>query len=45
MSGMYWGLCTLDMMNALDQLGERREEIIDWVSKCQHANGWLVGNI
>lgn len=45
MSGMYWGLCTLDMMNALDQLGERKKEIVGWVGKCQHPNGGFGGNI
>uniref|UniRef100_A0A060T982 Geranylgeranyl transferase type-2 subunit beta n=1 Tax=Blastobotrys adeninivorans TaxID=409370 RepID=A0A060T982_BLAAD len=36
-SGLYWGLTALDLMDAVDTLP--RDEVIDFVKKCQHKNG------
>ncbi len=45
MSGLYWGLCALDMLNALDELGDEKKKIIAMVQHCQHENGGFGGNI
>jgi geranylgeranyl transferase type-2 subunit beta len=37
MSGVYWGLTALDLMDSRDTLN--REDVIDFVLQCQHSNG------
>eukprot|EP01087_Luapelamoeba_hula_P021564 TRINITY_DN7571_c0_g1_i1.p1 TRINITY_DN7571_c0_g1~~TRINITY_DN7571_c0_g1_i1.p1 ORF type:complete len:350 (-),score=42.32 TRINITY_DN7571_c0_g1_i1:18-1067(-) len=45
MSAMYWGLCSLDIMNSLHLLDPFKEGIIQWILKCQHPNGSFGGNM
>jgi geranylgeranyl transferase type-2 subunit beta len=45
MSGMYWGLCGLDMMDSIHQMDEEKPELIAWVKQCQHKNGGFGGNV
>lgn len=37
MSGVYWGLTAMFLMNKQDMMG--KEEIIEFVKSCQHDNG------
>ena len=42
MSGAYWGLCALEILNAGDQMN--KEELVSWVLKCQNEDGGFGGN-
>jgi len=42
MSGVYWGLSALYLMDKLDDMD--REEVITWVLSCQHENGGFGGS-
>ncbi|KAL6068472.1 Geranylgeranyl transferase type-2 subunit beta [Balamuthia mandrillaris] len=44
-SGVYWGTCAMDMLDALSVLQPQRERTIQWVLKCQHPNGGFGGNV
>ncbi|CAG8505376.1 3025_t:CDS:2 [Racocetra fulgida] len=37
LSGVYWGLTALDLMNNVDAL--KREDVVKYVVSCQHDNG------
>ena len=37
MSGVYWGLTAMFLMNKQDMM--EKEEIIEFVKSCQHDNG------
>lgn len=37
LSGVYWGITALDLLNRKDALD--REEMIEYVLSCQHENG------
>lgn len=43
MSGAYWGLCALEILNAGDQMD--REALVEWVKKCQNDDGGFGGNL
>lgn len=43
MSGIYWGLTTMHLISAGEQM--RSEEIAEWVMKCQHSSGGFGGSI
>jgi geranylgeranyl transferase type-2 subunit beta len=43
MSGAYWGMMALDLIDSLDTLD--RQEVIEWVLSCQHSNGGFSGNV
>ena len=38
-SGTYWGLTALDLLDALSEID--KAEVIDFVLNCQHSNGLL----
>lgn len=42
MSGAYWGLCALEIMNAGDAID--KEELTTWVLRCQNEDGGFGGN-
>ncbi len=37
MSGIYWGLGAMDVLNSLEEMN--REKVIEFVVACQHPNG------
>ena len=37
MSGVYWGLTALDLLNNLDRMD--RQEVLEFVKSCQHPCG------
>jgi len=41
-SGIYWGLAALDVMNVLDQMD--KQQVISMVLSCQHESGGFGGN-
>lgn len=41
MSGMYWGLTALDIMNKLEKNGPELLEILDFIKKCQSDCGGI----
>ncbi|RIB05542.1 terpenoid cyclases/protein prenyltransferase alpha-alpha toroid [Gigaspora rosea] len=43
LSGVYWGLTALDLMNNVDALN--KEEVVKYVVSCQHDNGGFGGHI
>lgn len=43
MSGAYWGLCALEILNAGEEMN--KEELVSWVLKCQNEDGGFGGNI
>eukprot|EP00976_Prorocentrum_cordatum_P035207 715659-Prorocentrum_minimum.AAC.1 len=43
MSGVYWGITALALMDRLHELDQ--EEILGFVNKCQHPSGGFGGNI
>ncbi|CAG8707517.1 6632_t:CDS:2, partial [Cetraspora pellucida] len=43
LSGVYWGLTALDLMNNVDALN--REDVVKYVVSCQHDNGGFGGHI
>lgn len=43
MSGAYWGLCALEILNAGEEMD--KEELVSWVLKCQNEDGGFGGNI
>ncbi|KAL0009815.1 hypothetical protein SO802_004923 [Lithocarpus litseifolius] len=43
MSGAYWGLTTLDLLEKLDTVDV--DEVVSWVMQCQHESGGFGGNI
>ncbi|KAM4123918.1 hypothetical protein ACJW30_01G194600 [Castanea mollissima] len=43
MSGAYWGLTTLDLLEKLDTVDV--DEVVSWVMKCQHESKEFGGNI
>ena len=43
MSGAYWGLCALEILDAGD--GMKKEELVPWVMDCQNADGGFGGNV
>ncbi|CAG8626148.1 5443_t:CDS:2, partial [Scutellospora calospora] len=43
LSGVYWGLTALDLMNNIDAL--KREDVVKYVVSCQHDNGGFGGHI
>ena len=36
-SGAYWALAAMDVMNAVDQM--EKQSIIEWLVRCQHTPG------
>ncbi|CAI9719722.1 geranylgeranyl transferase type-2 subunit beta [Octopus vulgaris] len=43
MSGIYWGLTALSLMDKLDKVD--RDEVLEFVKKCQHENGGFSASI
>jgi geranylgeranyl transferase type-2 subunit beta len=43
MSGVYWGLSGMALLNALDEMP--RQVAIDFVLSCQHSSGGFSGNL
>ena len=43
MSGVYWGLCAMELMEAGDEMD--RAAIVEWVLECQHPCGGFGGNV
>jgi geranylgeranyl transferase type-2 subunit beta len=43
MSGVYWGLCTMELMEAGGEMD--RAAIVEWVLQCQHPCGGFGGNV
>ena len=43
MSGAYWGLCALEILNAGEEMN--KEELVSWVLKCQNEDGGFGGNV
>ena len=43
MSGMYWGLTVMDLMNGLDSMD--KQEVLDFVKQCQHESGGVSASI
>ena len=43
MSGIYWALCAMDLIQAMDTMPV--QEIVDWVISCQHPSGGFGGNV
>lgn len=41
MSGMYWGLSALFLLDKRDAIDE--EEVVEWVLSCQHPEGGFGG--
>ena len=42
MSGVYWGLTALYLLDKLDAMDE--EDVVSWVLTCQHPNGGFGGS-
>lgn len=42
MSGMYWGLTAMYLLDRLKDMDE--EAIVSWVLRCQHPNGGFGGS-
>jgi len=43
MNGIYWGLTAMDLMGALGEMC--RDEVISFVSQCQHESGGFRASI
>ncbi len=43
MSGMYWGLTVMDLMNSLDSMN--KQEVLDFIKQCQHECGGIGASI
>lgn len=43
MSGIYWGLTVMDLMDQLPRMN--RQEIIDFIKACQHECGGISASI
>ncbi|CAG8488826.1 9390_t:CDS:2 [Dentiscutata erythropus] len=43
LSGVYWGLTALDLMNNVDALN--KEDVVKYVVSCQHDNGGFGGHV
>lgn len=43
MSGIYWGLTVMDLMNSLDKMD--KDEVIEFVKSCQHDCGGIGASI
>lgn len=43
MSGIYWGLTALDLMDQLDSIN--REEVLEFIGKCQYDCGGIGASI
>lgn len=43
MSGAYWGLCALEILDAGDKINQ--DELVSWVLKCQNEDGGFGGNL
>ena len=43
MSGIYWGLCVMDLMSALEQMN--RKEVLAFVQSCHHENGGFSASV
>lgn len=43
MSGIYWGLTVMDLMGQLPRMN--RQEIIDFITACQHECGGISASI
>jgi len=43
LSGVYWGLCALDIMNSLEEMN--KEQLVTFVLSCQRENGGFGGNV
>nr|CAG8434237.1 3394_t:CDS:2 [Entrophospora candida] len=43
LSGVYWGLTALDLLDHVDVLN--REDVVKYVASCQHENGGFGGHI
>lgn len=43
MSGVYWGLTAMGLMNRLDVMG--KDEIIKFVKSCQHESGGFSASV
>ena len=43
MSGMYWGLTVMDLMDSLDQMD--RQEVLEFVKQCQHECGGVGASV
>ena len=42
MSGAYWGLCALEILDAGNEMD--KEELVSWGIKCQNEDGGFGGN-
>ena len=43
MSGMYWGLTVMDLMNSLDSMN--KQEVLQFIKQCQHESGGMRASI
>lgn len=43
MSGIYWGLTALDLMNVLDRMD--KDEVLSFVRECQHQCGGFGASV
>lgn len=43
MSGIYWCLTAMDLMNELERMN--KNEIVDFIKQCQHKNGGFGASI
>jgi hypothetical protein len=43
MSGIYWGLTVMDLMNSLDKMN--KDEVLDFVKQCQHDCGGIGASV
>lgn len=43
MSGMYWGLTVMDLMECLDRMN--KQEVLDFIAQCQHECGGISASI
>lgn len=43
MSGVYWGLTTMDLIGKIGMM--KKEEIIDFVKSCQHQDGGFGASV
>eukprot|EP01098_Paradermamoeba_levis_P010777 TRINITY_DN4543_c0_g1_i2.p1 TRINITY_DN4543_c0_g1~~TRINITY_DN4543_c0_g1_i2.p1 ORF type:complete len:334 (+),score=69.92 TRINITY_DN4543_c0_g1_i2:126-1127(+) len=44
-SGVYWGLTSLELVSRLHLLDHNKETLLDWLCKCQTPEGGFGGNV
>lgn len=43
MSGIYWGLTAMGLMNKLDKMN--KEEVMEFIKACQHESGGFSASL